>query len=369
MAKNRSADARRKTHEPRSSLYDRSNGFTLGCFLTLIRYRFARHQFRFHRMRIGEFLSEEGLDITLPATQSAYDAVADAKLQEVILACRTRAQELADFALLGGLATIDATLRLSEEPIIEELRTQAVDVLNRHGLDGGKLYERFLAYVRKSADEAKESGDTAIRIDTFLTPAMDLLTGVLEPLKPDATMCFVAMPFKRPYAGYFERFYRPMVTAMECRAFRMWGGLSGEAYVDLMLTIMRRCRFVIADLSEVNGNVLYEFGVARGLEKRVVPLCQRTFARALPSNIASDQMLQLYSPREKEWPYLAAIRCAAQVALIDLSLELAEKAVANARWTAGGRLPELPADGEEDANKTAPSPVPATSPAPPTDVR
>jgi hypothetical protein len=139
-----------------------------------------------------------------------------------------------------------------------------------------------------------------------------------------------------------------MATAMECRAFRMWGGLSGEAYVELMLTIMRRCRVVVADLSEVNGNVLYEFGVARGLEKRVVPLCQRTFASALPSNIASDQMLQLYSPREKEWPELAAIRCAAQVALIDLSLELAEKAVANARWTTGARLPELPEHGDKN---------------------
>jgi hypothetical protein len=36
----------------------------------------------------------------------------------------------------------------------------------------------------------------------------------------------------------------------------MWGGLSGEAYVELMLTIMRRCRVVIADLGDVNGNVL-----------------------------------------------------------------------------------------------------------------
>ena len=181
----------------------------------------------------------------------------------------------------------------------------------------------------------------------FLTPAMDLLTGTLEPLETDNAMCFVAMPFRRPYAGYFAQFYRPLATAMECRAFRMWGGLSGEAYVELMLTVMRRCRVVIADLSEVNGNVLYEFGVARGLEKRLVPLCQRTFAGALPSNIASDQLLQVYSPREKDWPGLVAIRCAAQVALVDLSLELAEKALADARWTDGDRLPQLPEFGED----------------------
>jgi hypothetical protein len=345
--RSRPADSEQKAPEARKSLYDRANGFTLGCFLTLIRYRFARPKFRFHRMRIAEFLAEEKLTIALPASQTAYSAVADAKLQEVVLACRTRSQELADFALLGALATLDATLRLSDEPLIEELRTEAIDVLKRHKLDGDKLYQRYLAYVRKSSDEATESGKTGIHIDTFLTPAIDLLTGALEPLETDQAMCFVAMPFKRPYATYFERFYRPLATAMECHAFRMWGGLSGEAYVELMLTIMRRCRVVIADLSEVNGNVLYEFGVARGLEKRVVPLCQRSFFDALPSNIASDQMLQVYSPREKEWPDLVAYRCAAQVALIDLSLELTEKSIAGARWTEGDRLPQLPAEKEE----------------------
>ena len=336
--------AREETPERRSSLYDRSNGFSLGCFLSLIRFRFARQDFRFHRARIAEFLAEEGLHVDLPSTQAAFDAVADAKLQEVVLACRNRSQELADFALLGGLATIDATVRLSDQAVIEDLRTEAIDILKRHALDGEKLYHRYLAYVRKLADEDREDRKTGVHIDTFLTPAMDLLTGVLEPLETDAGMCFVAMPFKRPYAGYFERFYRPLATAMECRAFRMWGGLSGEAYVELMLTIMRRCRVVVADLSDVNGNVLYEFGVARGLGKRVVPLCQRAFFDALPSNIASDQMLQIYSPREKDWPAGVADRCAAQVALIDFSLELAETAIADATWKAGDRLPRVPAE-------------------------
>lgn len=358
--------AKRKTRSPaakgtteqvpdrRSSLYDRSNGFSLGCFLALIRYKFARPDFRFHRARILEFAKEAQLPLAVPNSQLAYDKVADRVLQEAVLACRQDSPELADFTLVGGIAVIDATLRLSDERVIDDLRTEAIDILKRHALDGEKLYHRYLAYVRKSADEARESGKTGVYIDTFLTPAMDLLTGVLEPLAADNAMCFVAMPFKRPYAGYFESFYRPLAEAMECRAFRMWGGLSGEAYVELMLTIMRRCRVVIADLSDVNGNVLYEFGVARGLGKRVVPLCQRTFASALPSNIASDQLLQVYSPREKDWPRVAALRCAAQVALIDFSQELAEKAIAEARWSEGSRLPELPAEEGDDKSTSTP---------------
>ena len=73
----------------------------LGCFLSLIRFRFARPKFRFHRMRIAEFLAEEKLDIALPTSQGAYSAVADTKLEEVVLACRTHSATLADFALLG----------------------------------------------------------------------------------------------------------------------------------------------------------------------------------------------------------------------------------------------------------------------------
>ena len=46
---------------PRSGLYDRANGFALGCFLTLIRFRFARPLFHVHRARILEFIEEEQL--------------------------------------------------------------------------------------------------------------------------------------------------------------------------------------------------------------------------------------------------------------------------------------------------------------------
>jgi len=335
-----------KDPQQRNSLYDRANGFALGCFLVLIRYRFARKKFPFHRMRIVQFLVEEGLDIALPTTQSKFDEVADAKLQEILLACKGHSKELADFALLGAMSILDAALRLSEEPVVEELRTEALEVLRRYKLDADKLYGRYLAYVRKSADEAQESGSGGLKVDTFLTPAMTLLADVLEPLAADDKMCFVAMPFQAPYAGYFESFYRPLATALECRAFRMWGGLSGEAYVELMLIIMRRCRVVIAELSGANANVLYEFGVARGLDKRVVPLCQRSFFDELPSNIASDQLLQVYSPREKGWPDQVVSRCAAQVAIVDFSLELAEKSIAGAHWVDGDRLPRLPTEDE-----------------------
>lgn len=210
-----------------SSLYNRANGFMLGCFLALIRYRFARDSFQFHRRRMGEFLHEAGINIELPASRHEYSRRADKLLQDVILACRGCSAELADFVLLGSIAVIDASLRLSEEPIIEDLRSEANEVLGRYKFDGKALYDRFLAYVRRSDDEAKEEGRVGVCIETFLTPAMDLLTSTIEPLEADKAMCFVAMPFKPPYANYFELLYRPLASQLECGAFSNVGRAFG----------------------------------------------------------------------------------------------------------------------------------------------
>ena len=159
--------------------------------------------------------SEAGIAIEVPASQGAYDRQADKLLQDVILACRERSAELADFVLLGGIAAIDTSLRFSEEPVIDDLRQTATDVLARHNLDGNELYDRFLAYVHKSDDEAKEEGLTSVRINTFLTPAMDPLTGALEPLEADSSIsswrCRLSPPMK-----VFRVLYRPLASALDC---------------------------------------------------------------------------------------------------------------------------------------------------------
>ncbi len=325
-----------------SALYQRANGFLLGCFLSLVRFRFARAEFGQHRRRIAEFLHEIGAKVALPATQRAYDAVSDQVLTAVVTACARRSREIGDFALLGGICCIDASMRLADTVESDELRDLAVSTMRRHRIARpDAAYERFLALVHDAHAQRETPG---VRIDDFLSPALDLLTRLIEPLKPDPRCAFIAMPFRAPYAGYYATLYRPLARALECSAFRMWGGLSGEAYVDLMLAVIRRCGLVIADLSGLNANVVYEVGVARGLDKKVVLLTQRRFAAATPANIGSDQLLLLYSPREKDWPDATALRCAAQVSLLDLARSNARQRVARARRRSGQALPRLGSD-------------------------
>lgn len=334
---------RKPTSEKRSSLYDRSNGFLLGCFLALIRFKFARDEYPIHRPRINEFFEEAGIAVRLPDSAGAYTRSADTLQEKIAKACAEKSAELARFMIVGALAALDGLLRATGRSESEDLRTTVIEMLDRNKLPGKKLYDRFLSRVAQlAADSDAAPGDA--KIETILTPAMEMLSSALEPLKPDDAMCFVAMPFSPPYVGYFRIFYRPLAKELGCGAFRMWGGLSGEAYVELMLTIMRRCKFVIAELSGANANVIYEFGVARGLDKRVVPVCQRRHMKNLPSNVTSDQLFRVYSTREKDWPHGAVLRCAAQVALVDFTMELMEDRLKKARWVSGRQLPQLPAD-------------------------
>jgi len=66
---------------------------------------------------------------------------------------------------------------------------------------------------------------------------------------------------RQTFSGYYSLLYRPIANHMECSSFRMWGGLSGEEYVDLMLAVIRRCGILLADLTTLNPNVIYEVGV------------------------------------------------------------------------------------------------------------
>ncbi len=312
----------------------------LGCFQGLIRYRFARKLFDEHLARIREFLDEAAIAIALPDDPGAYADRADRLMQDLTLAAVQRSQELGTFVFIGASSVLDASMRAAGAVESDDLRDSIVEALRRYGLDGPRLYERFLVEV---ARERAKAAHGKVLIDHVLSPALRFLRDAIEALDVDAHTSFVAMPFKPPYSGYFGTLYRPLANAVDATALRMWGGLSGEDYVDLMLAVMRRCGTVIADLSELNPNVVFELGAARALDKRLALLCQRRFARALPANVRSEQLLMEYSPREPGWPASSVLRCAAQLSAIDLGRELERDETQRFRHGAGQALPTLPA--------------------------
>jgi hypothetical protein len=193
-----------KKSQTLSPLYCRANGFLLGVFQALSRYNFARAEFHIHRRRMVEFLEEAEIGLQIPKTHRAYEKAADQVMTRLLKATAARSPELGDFTFLGGACCIDALIRLAGQSPPDELREAAVERMNKRGLDGERLYERFLVDVRLATEDAPDSD---IHIQSVLTPALAMLVKMIEPLQVEEETCFVAMPFKPPFSGYFGRLY------------------------------------------------------------------------------------------------------------------------------------------------------------------
>jgi nucleoside 2-deoxyribosyltransferase len=69
----------------------------------------------------------------------------------------------------------------------------------------------------------------------------------------------------------------------------------GAVWVDEVSQLIRSSGAVIADITRLNPNVMFELGMAHGLGKPLVLLLDETASTNLPSDLAGYQLLT-YSP-------------------------------------------------------------------------
>lgn len=274
-----------------SPLYCRYNGFLLGQFLSLSFARSGRPKYAERRARIMEFLEEAGVAASLPEEPVPLGGAEHAGLLEALLPqLAARSPELAHFALLGGLLTHYGGLHESDPATAKET-LEAIEV-----------------YRAKYDLPAFEPGRFHLKtddLDEVLSPSLEYLRQTIAPLEPEPKTAFVIMPFRPPYGSYFATFYRPSLEAASYRAFRAWGGLASEDYIDLVLDLIRKSGIVWADLSEMNLNVLYEVGAAHASGKMAVLVASASAGPSLheriPANIGKDVVVR-YEPGSADWP-------------------------------------------------------------------
>src|SRR6266704_4118039 len=274
-----------------SPLYDRYNGFTLGAFLTTCRFPFTGGRYGVHRRRIDEFLREIDVRIDLPRSHHAFVKRSEPLVQDVLSAIKGHSDTLRDFAGLGAMSVLQGAsggLVTNEQRKI--LRERWTPVLEKYQISV-ESYDEWLGGLPKAK--------RGLSGEDILSPASALLTAALEPLGPEADTCFVAMPFKRPFTEYYSLFYQPALERAGLRAIRAWGGLSSEEYYVLLLTLISRCGFVLAELTTLNLNVINEVGIAHGLPRVVFLIGDRSLSR-LPSNIAHLPNMT-YSVQGENW--------------------------------------------------------------------
>lgn len=92
----------------------------------------------------------------------------------------------------------------------------------------------------------------------------------------DGFIAFMAMPFKNPQVQkMYEECFRPAV-ARAGFDLRTVLDVPESGLIDLQIVRdIRRSRFIVADLTEKNLNVVWEAGLAEGMEKPVIYTCQK----------------------------------------------------------------------------------------------
>jgi hypothetical protein len=289
-----------------SKLYCRLNGFMLGVFMAMCEFNLARKRYPFYRSRIEIFLQEIGARIAIPSAFGQRDEWI-ALVAPIGSALAKRSPVLTDFYLLGSFA-IAYTLQVKRNRAeAEQYRRIAHRILLRHGLP----FAEFDALVKPESKPARSVHD-------LMSPALLMLTTFLRPLRAEPKTCFVAMPFRKPFEGYYPDYYQPLLRRAGYRPLRAWGGFGDEDFSPLLVAMILKSGAFLADISKSKANVLWELGVAQGAGKTVFLVQDER--NAPPADLAKHLTLR-YNPREKNWASRAIDEQIVTVALLSFASE------------------------------------------------
>ncbi len=82
--------------------------------------------------------------------------------------------------------------------------------------------------------------------------------------------CFVVMPFSPLYQTQYEKVIKPAIEESKIQCVRGDEIYSKQRIVDDIWDSIKKCRFIIAELTGRNPNVLYEVGLAHAIGKPVI---------------------------------------------------------------------------------------------------
>ena len=247
-----------------SPLCARHDGAMLGFFLFMSRFDFARERYSVFRMRMQRFLDSIDADVVVPDTFDEFgEEYADlfAQLMYVL----TEKDDGVNLPLFRPFALGTGFVAVA----LDMPNQTNIDVLNSI-MDNDM--ELPMSLLEEHAANVPEVGDQPVLVDDIMSPALAFLRDLLLPLDPEPETCFVAMPFSEPFEEQYADVYRPMMHEVGYRTLRAWGGLSGEFHVELLETLIDKSGALLAELTGLNPNVVFELGYGYGRDKVVIPM-------------------------------------------------------------------------------------------------
>ena len=167
--------------------------------------------------------------------------------------------------------------------------------------------------VRQSAVEAiavahVQAEEARVTAQLNLVPINPIFGPAAYPL--DERLAFVLMPFSDELTAIYETIIRPVVVGDEfhlvCR--RADDIKSNRAILQDIWKSLCEARFVIADLTGFNANVLYELGIAHTIGKETILLYQRGAETRFPFDLAHIPAIRMKLSQNPHKPKLSPTR-------------------------------------------------------------
>jgi nucleoside 2-deoxyribosyltransferase len=109
----------------------------------------------------------------------------------------------------------------------------------------------------------------------------------------DETFVFVIMPFDKNLTNIFNTIIKDTIKSKGLRCERADDFMTNNAILSDIIGGIRKARFLIADITGYNRNVMYELGVAHALQKEVIMIYQNsTEKEKLPFDISHIRTIQ-----------------------------------------------------------------------------
>lgn len=168
-----------------------------------------------------------------------------------------------------------------------------IDVIEERGSDGKHSIKQRIC------DEYDKLGDTKER-KAFSNKYFREIK-----IEPKGEFCFILMPFKDEEfpQNWYNEFLRPFITRefnIDC--FRVDDDLLPNKIDDKLYTYILKSKFIIAEISTLNPNVMYEVGMAHAFNKDVILLAKENLNK-IPFDIDKFRIYK-YSDEDDLKDYL-----------------------------------------------------------------
>jgi hypothetical protein len=114
-------------------------------------------------------------------------------------------------------------------------------------------------------------------------------------------VAFVVMPFAEQFLAGYSTVIRPALERAGLECVRADAEAQGHIHRQMFERILE-CPVVVADLTGLNPNVLYELGVAHSFGRKTVVVVREDFLARIPFDVAPYRVLPYPAPADGEPP-------------------------------------------------------------------